>query len=57
MQTFRQFILAHDLFRPESEPLLPLSTWIALTDRVGLDGVKVEADVPRCRISLDPIAP
>ena len=40
----------------KSESLLPLSTWITLTAKVGLDGVVVEADVDRCRNLLDTIA-
>ena len=56
MQTLRRSSSAPDSHRSESESLLPLSTWIALTACVGLDGVGVNADVGRCRNLLDPIA-
>ena len=56
MQALRLPITVPGLFRSESKSLLPLSTWIALSSRVDLDGVEVEAYVDSCRNLLDPIA-
>ena len=55
-KVYRRKISTSDLFRFESESLHPLSSWIALTDRVCLCGVGVEADVARCQNLLDPLA-